>query len=135
MKKLIVDRFQAKTVRDNTEFSLIKSVRRCANHALVDDLFDAINRSFPVGAKFWVAEPICSVKPHGSGIMTGREHFDADPVPNGWGRHTLARPGSRVHWGEHRFCVEVIKVDAPPISRIKDEMACVKVWFKKVSTK
>lgn len=126
MRKLIVNRRQAKTIRDHEEFTLERKVTKRG----VSNLQEAVNRSYPKGAKFWVAEPLCCIRTEFPGA--NEKHFSADKTPNGWIRYTLDRPGTRVHFGEHRFLIEVVELCVVVPRLLGDDFADVSIKFKKV---
>ncbi len=100
--KLIVDRNQAKNIRDRESCEIAVNMR----------IKEGENNQFRARKKFlnqvfWVAEPLCSIK---CGPEKFYGHFSCDPIPEGWSRYTLDRPGSRVNFGEHRFLVECTEV-------------------------
>lgn len=96
--KLIVDRNQAKQIRDNdiTQISVNMRIKAgFTNQQLATKKF--------LNQILWVAEPLCAIK---RGEEKYVRHFSCDALPEDWNRITLERPGSRVHFGEHRFLVE-----------------------------
>ncbi len=125
--KLIVDRRQAKTIRDHEEFTLERKVLKRG----VSNLQEAVNRGYPKGAKFWVAEPLCCIRTDSPG--SNKEHFSADKTPDGWIRYTLDRPGYRVYFGEHRFLVEVVGHTTVPPRLLREDYADISIKFKKVA--
>ena len=102
--KLIVDRNQAKQIRDNdiTQISVKMRIKAgFSNQQLATKKF--------LNQIFWVAEPLCVIE---RGEEKYVRHFSCDALPEDWNRTTLDRPGSRVHFGEHRFLVECTKARA-----------------------
>lgn len=100
--KLIVDRNQAKKIRDNDICQICVNMRirdGVSNHKLALKKF--------LNQVLWVAEPLCSIK---CGTEKYVNHFSCDPVPIDWSRYTLDRAGSRVNYGEHRYLVECTEV-------------------------
>ncbi|HHP6856215.1 TPA: hypothetical protein ACSE8W_001968 [Acinetobacter baumannii] len=100
--KLIVDRNQAKNIRDRESCEIAVNMRIKEGE---NNQFRA--RKIFLNQVFWVAEPLCSIK---CGPEKFYGHFSCDPIPEGWSRYTLDRPGSRVNFGEHRFLVECTEV-------------------------
>lgn len=100
--KLIVDRNQAKEIRN-------KDICKIAVNMRIREEENNQNRATKkfLNQVFWVAEPLCSIK---CGPEKFYGHFSCDPIPEGWSRYTLDRPGSRVNFGEHRFLVECTEV-------------------------
>ena len=92
--KLIVDRNQAKNIRDRESCEIAVNMR-IKEGKTINFVREKISQS-----SFWVAEPLCSIK---CGPEKFYGHFSCDPIPEGWSRYTLDRPGSRVNFGEHRF--------------------------------
>lgn len=106
MKKLIVTRGQAQTLMLCRKDCIIYKHIRVPKGR---DIKSHIEKVFPIGAKFWVAEPMVSI----TDGWRRRDEYQAELPVEGWRPYTLARPGSRVHFGEHRFVVEVVScVDA-----------------------
>ncbi|ADI90390.1 hypothetical protein AOLE_07495 [Acinetobacter oleivorans DR1] len=100
--KLIVDRNQAKEIRNKDICQIVVNMR-------IRDGANNQNRATKkfLNQVFWVAEPLCSIK---CGQEKFYGHFSCDPIPEGWSRYTLDRSGSRVNFGEHRFLVECTEV-------------------------
>lgn len=111
MKKLIVNRDEARLIEDCDDKRTVTLRRsyKCFNL----DPRDVIRDRVKVGDVFWVAEPICSIH---LGGKYHKEHFEADRTPRGWTRYTMSRPGSRVHFGEHRFKAKVVAIRLIPLS-------------------
>lgn len=102
--KLIVDRNQAKKIRDNDTCEISMSMR--IKHGISNQ--DVAVKKF-LNQILWVAEPLCTIK---RGEERYAHHFSCDAPPSDWERATLDLPGSRVHFGRHRFFVECISVRA-----------------------
>ena len=120
--KLIVDRNQAQKIRDNDTCELSVNMRikqGMSNQDLAVKKF--------LNQVLWVAEPLCTIK---RGEERYVNHFSCDAVPEDWNRITLDLPGSRVHFGKHRFFVECTKVRAFKYSAGK--MFTVFLTLKKV---
>lgn len=109
MKKLIVNREDAKKIAESVDKAGVTLRRqfRCFNLHPREVIRDRVK----VGDIFWVAEPLCMIN---LGGKYHKDHFDADNMPRGWSRSTLPRPGSRVHFGEHRFKARVLAVRVLP---------------------
>lgn len=100
--KLIVDRNQAKKIRDNDTCQICVNMRiqeGVSKHKLAIKKF--------LNQVLWVAEPLCTIQ---CGPEKYAKHFSCDPLPTDWYRKTLDRAGSRVQYGEHRHLVECIDV-------------------------
>lgn len=100
--KLIVDRHQAKKIRDNDTCKISVNMRMkqgFSNQKLAVKKF--------LNQVLWVAEPLCSIQ---CGDEKYVKHFSCDPAPEGWHRVTLERAGSRVRFGEHRHLIECTDV-------------------------
>ena len=128
MKKLIVDRRQAKTIRDHEEFTLERKVLKRG----VSNLQEAVNRGYPKGAKFWVAEPLCTISHPLESEVYRKDWFSADEKPKDHFRVTLDRPGYRVNFSEHRFLVEVVGHTTVSPRLLREDYAYVSIKFKKV---
>lgn len=102
MKKLIVSRDEAKIIRDADGCFILKRELKSPIEGIQNE---HLRKMYPVGARFWVAEPINSIGKDG----TRQDKYSIEPTPEGWRVCTLDRPGSRVHFGEHRFEVKVVK--------------------------
>lgn len=101
MKKLIVDRHQAREIKKGKcelVFNMLKK----------DDFtYEYLATKKFLNQVFWVAEPLCSIR---RGDEKYAKHFSCEPTPDGWERYTLDRMGSRVTFGEHRHLVECTDV-------------------------
>ncbi|WP_227591177.1 hypothetical protein [Acinetobacter shaoyimingii] len=62
-----------------------------------------------LGETFWVAEPIQRIT-NDERATVSQYHFACDPVPEGFHRHTLPRPGSRVDRCHGRHTVKCTDV-------------------------
>lgn len=100
--KLIVNVHQARMINENLKCEIAVDMR----------IKDGYPKEFLAAKKFkdqvfWVAEPTCCIK---RDIEKHHRHFACDPTPEGWARYTLNRPGSRIHFGEHRHLVKCTDV-------------------------
>lgn len=99
MKKLIVDRQQARKIRDNKECEIAVNMRSNS----LDTNFHLASKKF-LGESFWIAEPIQRIAKEGGELS--QYHFSCDPVPEGFRTYTVPRPGSRVEQDHSRHIVK-----------------------------
>lgn len=102
--KMIVNRHQARKIRDNDKFTLGFDMRVKDGECKLT----TARKKF-LNNIFWVAEPIRNIKNvHTKEIM---KQFACDQVPDGWESYTLPRPGSRVDRSDSRHLVKCTSVE------------------------
>lgn len=103
MKKLIVDRHQARKIKDG-KCELVFNMRRkqgyTMEHLATKKFMDQV---------FWVAEPKNSII--NEETKERRDHFSCDQVPDGFRPYTVPTAGSRIWFGEHRHTVKCTAVE------------------------
>ena len=120
--KLIVDRLQARKIRDNDVCEISVNMRikvGFSNQELAANKF--------INKVFWVADPICSIEKRGGDYT---DHFSCDEPPIGFNRVTFDTSGSRVRFGQHRHLVKCTDVHA--IKYYAGDMFSVRLTLEKV---
>lgn len=127
MRKLIVNRSEAKVILEQDQFTFVRRVfaRGCS-------AIEAAEKAFSVGARYWVAEPICYVAHPIEPESRCKKWFSADGVPDGHHKITLDRPGYRVDRCESRHVVEVVSIGKSINQQKWAAVAHVDVTFRKV---
>lgn len=126
MRKLIVNRTEAKVILEKDQFTFVRKVYPRSRTGE-----EAVKKTYFVGARFWVAEPVCYID---SPVVLcgGKKVFSVDPIPKDWARVTGDRPGYRIDQRESRHVVEVVSVEDKIVQQKWASVVHVGVTFKKV---
>lgn len=109
VNKMIVNRQQARKIRDNEKFTLGFDMRLKEGEC---KLTTASNKF--LNNIFWIAEPVRNIKNiHSKAVM---KQFACDQIPNDWEAYTVPRPGSRVDRSESRYLVKCTSVEVATFS-------------------
>ena len=109
VNKMIVNKQQARKIRDNEKFTLGFDMRVKEGECKLT----TARKKF-LNNIFWVAEPVRDIKNiHSKAVM---KQFACDQIPNDWEAYTVPRHGSRVDKSESRHLVKCTSVELATFS-------------------
>ena len=109
VNKMIVNRQQARKIRDNEKFTLGFDMRVKEGECKLT----TARKKF-LNNTFWVVEPVRHIRNiHSKDVV---KQFACDEIPSGWEPYTVPRPGSRVDRSDSRHLVKCTSVEVATFS-------------------